>query len=302
MAMVRTQAGKGPGTLRGHLRAELQNLAPAQRRLAAFLLGNLSTASDYTITDLAGAAGVSVGTISQLCRRLGLKGYQDLRLLLAREAVFLEAAESAGGRIALPEDAPAHVASVVRRVFGGNREALAETAARLDLHGLDAAVDLLLGAQRIECVGVGTAGLVAQEAALKLRKLGLDAIAQADAHVQAMSAGLLGTEDVLLAISHSGRTIDTLRCAQLARAGGARVVVITGQGHTPLADAGDILLSTVSTDTGFQVEPMASTITALSVVQVLFIAILERARTQAEERLARTQAAVEDRHITGRSW
>ena len=46
--------------------------------------------------------------------------------------------------------------------------------------------------------------------ALKLRKLGLDAVALGDAHQQAMSAALLGPDDVLLAISHSGRTLDTL--------------------------------------------------------------------------------------------
>ncbi len=44
----------------------------------------------------------------------------------------------------------------------------------------------------------------------KLRKLGLDAVSLADTHQQAMSAALLDERDVLLAISHSGRTIDTI--------------------------------------------------------------------------------------------
>jgi len=290
--------GWGTG-VRSRLRDEYGDFTPAQRRLAEFLLENLAVASDYTITDLAEVAGVSIGTISQLCRRLGLKGYQDLRLALARDAVVLEASVT-GQRLDLSEGPPA-VLEAIARVFGSSQDALTETASRLEPAVLERAVGLLAEARRIECIGVATAGLVAAEAALKLRKLGLDAIALPDTHQQAMSAALLDGRDVLLAISHSGRTIDTLRAAQLARAGGAQVVVISGQSRSPLADAADILLVTVSSDTGFQVEPMASTVAAIAVIQVLFVLLVERAAA-AQDQLSMTQAAVEDRHITGRSW
>ena len=290
--------GWGTG-VRSRLRDEYGDFTPAQRRLAEFLLENLAVASDYTITDLAEVAGVSIGTISQLCRRLGLKGYQDLRLALARDAVVLDASVT-GQRLDLSEGPPA-VLEAIARVFGSSQDALTETASRLEPAVLERAVGLLAEARRIECIGVATAGLVAAEAALKLRKLGLDAIALPDTHQQAMSAALLDGRDVLLAISHSGRTIDTLRAAQLARAGGAQVVVISGQSRSPLADAADILLVTVSSDTGFQVEPMASTVAAIAVIQVLFVLLVERAAA-AQDQLSMTQAAVEDRHITGRSW
>ncbi len=144
-----------------------------------------------------------------------------------------------------------------------------------------------------------TSGLVASEAAFKLRKLGLDSVAHADAHQQAMSAALLDGRDVMVAISHSGRTTDTLKSAGLAKAKGATLIVISGQRRSPLAGAADILLVAESTDTGFQVEPMASTLASLAIVQTLFLVLLERPGS--EEGLTRTQAAVEDRHITGRN-
>lgn len=285
--------------VRSRLRDAYGDLTPAQRRLAEFLLENLAVASDFTITDLAGAAGVSIGTISQLCRRLGLKGYQDLRLSLARDAVVLDAG-AASQRLELPDGPPA-IRDAIARVFGSSQDALAETAGRLDPATLEQAVALLAGARRIECIGVATAGLVAAEAALKLRKVGLDAVSLADTHQQAMSAALLDERDVLVAISHSGRTIDTIRAARVARAGGARVIVISGQSRSPLADAAHLLLVTVSSDTGFQVEPMASTVAAIAVIQVLFVLLLERS-DGAQDQLSMTQAAVEDRHVTGRTW
>jgi DNA-binding MurR/RpiR family transcriptional regulator len=298
---MRSTEERGSAGLRTRLRDRYPELSPAQQRLAAFLLENLETASDYTITELADAAGVSVGTISQLCRRLGLKGYQDLRLSLAREAVVVDAAEASGHRLDLP-DGPADVVRAVERVFGRDLEALAATASRLDATAVQAAVDAIATARRVEIVGVGTAAFVAQEAALKLRKLGVDALAHPDAHVQAMSSALLGPDDVVVAISHSGRTLDTLRAAQLGRDGGATVIVICGEGRSPLAAIADVRLTTVSSDTGFQVEPMASTVAALSILQTLFLMVLERGGEAAEEHLTKTQAAVEERHITGRTW
>lgn len=295
--MLAPRIDPGAG-VRSRLRSEFGDLTPTQRRLAAFLLDNLGAASDYTITDLAEAAGVSIGTISQLCRRLGLKGYQDLRLGLARDAVVLEAAALEG--TPTPREGDPAVTGAVARVFGSAREALADTATRLDPAAVAAAVERLATARRIECVGVATSSLVAFEAALKLRKLGLDSVAHADAHQQAMSAALLDGRDALLAISHSGRTTDTLKAAGLAKANGATLIVISGQRRSPLAGAADILLVAESTDTGFQVEPMASTLASLAIVQTLFLVLLERPGG-AEERLTRTQAAVEDRHITGRN-
>ncbi len=287
-----------PTGVRARLRESHADLTPAQQRVATFLLANLSAASDFTITDLAEATGVSLGTISGLCRRLGLKGYQDLRLGLARDAVTLDADGTA--RDLRLRDGPSAVIDAVARVFGSGREALEDTAWGLDPAGLDETVARIVAARRVECAGVGTAALVAAEAALKFRKLGIDAVAHADAHHQAMSAALLDRRDVVLAISHSGRTTDTLRVAQLAKDAGAVLVVVTGQARSPLSAAADILLVVSSSDTGFQVEPMASTIAQLAVVQVLFLLVLGRLGASADEHLRRTQAAVEARHITGR--
>lgn len=298
---MRSTAEPPPTGLRARLRDRYPELSPAQQRLAAYLLENLEAASEDTITELAEAAGVSIGTVSQLCRRLGLKGYQDLRLSLAREAVVLDATEAAGHRLDLP-DGPPEVVRAIERVFGRDLEALAATASRLDAWSVRAAADAIARAPRVEVVGVGTAAFVAQEAALKLRKLGVAAVAHPDVHVQAMSAALLSPRDVVIAISHSGRTIDTLRAAEVAKATGATVIVICGEGRSPLGSVADVRLTTVSSDTGFQVEPMASTVAALAVVQTLFLVLLEQGGPAAEEHLSRTQAATEERHITGRTW
>ena len=170
----------------------------------------------------------------------------------------------------------------------------------LDRCAVAAAVERLGRAGRVEWVGVASAGLVAAEGALKLRKLGVDSIAHADGHQQVMSAALLGQGDVLIVVSHSGRTLDVLESAEAARAGGASVIAITGVTASPLARLADTVLPTVSFDTAFQVEPMASMLAQLAMVQVLFLALLEAGGHAAVDRLARTQQVLESRHVRGR--
>ena len=217
---------------------------------------------------------------------------------MAREAV--SALLPGAPTIGRPSSAPDGLGEAVERVFGAALEALGETGRHLDLEALGSSVGHLMTARRVEWVGVGSAGLVAAEGSLKLRKLGIDSFVQFDSHQQAMSASLLTERDVLVAVSHSGRTTDVLGPVRMARQGGARIVAITGVAASPLARASDIVLATMSYDTGFQVEPMASTIAQLAIVQLLFLAILERGGDAAQARLARTQAALEDRHVKGR--
>lgn len=273
-------------------------MAPAQRRLAHYLIEHSSTAPDLTITDLAEEAGVSVGTISGLCRRLGLRGYQDLRLGIAREAVSVPAGGLGSGEA--ETGAPGPLASAADRVFGAGVEALTMTARQLDPGHVAEAVDRIARARRVEWVGAGSAGLVAAEGALKLRKLGIDSVAHIDGHQQVMSAALLGDQDVLIVVSHSGRTMDVLESVQVARERGAAVIAITGVAASPLARRAHVVLPTVSYDTAFQVEPMASMLAQLAMVQMLFLVLLEAGGSAAEERLARTQQALESRHVRGR--
>lgn len=273
-------------------------MAPAQRRLAHYLIEHSSTAPDLTITDLAEEAGVSVGTISGLCRRLGLRGYQDLRLGIAREAVSVPTGSLGTSQAEM--EAPGPLASAADRVFGAGVEALTMTARQLDPGRVAEAAASITRARRVEWVGVGSGGLVAAEGALKLRKLGIDSVAHIDGHQQVMSAALLGDQDVLIVVSHSGRTMDVLESVQVARERGAAVIAITGVAASPLARRAHVVLPTVSYDTAFQVEPMASMLAQLAMVHMLFLVLLEAGGSAAEERLARTQQALESRHVRGR--
>jgi RpiR family carbohydrate utilization transcriptional regulator len=67
--------------------------------------------------------------------------------------------------------------------------------------------------RRVEFYGVGNSGIVAQDAQHKFFRLGVNAVAISDSHVQVMSATMLQPGDCAVIISNSGRSRDLIDVA-----------------------------------------------------------------------------------------
>jgi RpiR family transcriptional regulator, carbohydrate utilization regulator len=109
---------------------------------------------------------------------------------------------------------------------------------------------------------------VAQDAQHKFFRLGINAIAYSDGHMQVMSASMLGPGDCLVIVSNSGRTRDLMDAADIARKHGATVIVITASG-SPLATAGHIHLSADHPEGYDRYSPMTSRLMHLMVIDVV---------------------------------
>ena len=109
---------------------------------------------------------------------------------------------------------------------------------------------------------------MAQDAQHKFFRLGINAIAYSDGHMQVMSASLLGPGDCLVIVSNSGRTRDLMDAADIARKHGTTVIVITASG-SPLAIAGHIHLAADHPEGYDRYSPMTSRLMHLMVIDVV---------------------------------
>ena len=57
----------------------------AEKKIADYIMEHKEQAVDMTVGELAKASGTSDATVSRFCRRCGFKGFQNLKLTLARE-------------------------------------------------------------------------------------------------------------------------------------------------------------------------------------------------------------------------
>jgi 6-phospho-3-hexuloisomerase len=167
---------------------------------------------------------------------------------------------------------------------------LAEAASRIDEASLDAAARDIAGAGRVMLHGCGREGLMMRALAMRLHHLGLTVCMQGD-----MTAFPVGPGDLFLCAAGPGELATASALCGVARAAGARVLVVTAEPDGATAALADRLLvlpaQTMArdpgTDTGL---PMGSLFEG-----VMFIA-LEALVLRLRDLLGESAASMRARH------
>lgn len=131
------------------------------------------------------------------------------------------------------------------------------------------AAQLLQSAGRIEIYASGSSLPVGQDAHYRLMRLGLPAFFQPDALLSSMAAAQLEEQDVVIAISHKGRTTNTLAAAEIARKKGAKLIALTSFRSSPLAQMSDVCLVSLSREAEAYREAVVSRLTQLVILDSL---------------------------------
>jgi len=259
-AGVETQAA---GRLLARLRHLQADLPPTARRIASYIDTHAEEIIRMSITELADQVEASEGSIVSLCRRLGASGFQELKILIARELVepmqFIQEDLHEGDSIS----------EVSGRIFAAHANSLADTRKLLSTEALGQAVELIRAAARIDVYGIGSSGPIAVDLAYRLMQLGLRAAATIDSHMQAVNAAMSGPDVTVVTVSHSGSTVETVLATRLAKEAGAKVIGITRLGRSPLQRYCDVVLHTVANETRYRPEAMSSRVAQLAIVDTL---------------------------------
>ncbi|MEX1296658.1 MAG: MurR/RpiR family transcriptional regulator [Candidatus Limnocylindrales bacterium] len=283
------------------LRAILPSLPPAERRVADGILAQPGDIVFLSIGDLASRASTSEATVVRLCQRAGFGGYPELRLALATQVGRNAAARPATRIVGTDIAADDPLADIVAKVGAADGAAISDTVEQLDLASLARVIELVVRARRIEIYGIGASGLVAIDLEHKLRRIGLPAAASVDGHMALTSAAVLGHDDLVIGISHSGETLDVIDPVAEACGRGATAVAITNYGRSSLARTADLVLTTAAAESLFRAGAMASRAAQLTVVDCIYLAVAQRHYEDTVTALDRTSAALRSRRSRGGS-
>jgi DNA-binding MurR/RpiR family transcriptional regulator len=281
---VRVDPVKVPGSF-VRLQGAYSGLRAAEQRVADFILKHPDELIYLTVTELAERTHTSESTVVRLCQKIGYKGYQEFKIVLARDLV--EETTEIYAAIEPGDD----LATVKTKVFQANAQALRDTIEVLDDRELQRAVDALANARRVEFYGVGGSAPLALDAYHKFLKLGLQAIALSDGDLMAMSSSLLGPDDVALGISHTGASRDVTDALGRAKAHGATSICITHRPSSPITKVSDVVLVTAAQQTAFRSDASSSRIAQLTIVDTLYVAVANKHHERSLEMIQRTREA-----------
>ncbi len=265
----------------------LDSFSKSERKVAEAILSAPQTAIHSSIATLAKLADVSEPTVNRFCRRLDTKGFPDFKLHLAQSLahgtpyVNLHVAE---------DDSPE---AYTAKIFESTIACLDVAKNSLDTQALNRCVDLLTQAKKISFFGLGASSVVAHDALNKFFRFNIPVTCFDDIVMMRMSCINSAEGDVVVVISHTGRTKALVDIAALARYNDATVIGITDK-DSPLARECNLVLSLdVPEDTDVYM-PMASRIAQLALIDVLATGFTLRRGVKFRENLKKVKEGIKD--------
>ncbi len=253
---------------------QYHTLTRSSRKLADYILANVHDTQYMSISTLAEKSGVSEASITRFCKSLGLSGYNNLKLALAKATYITDIGD--------PSDDPSNITSqdtlgiIFHKLYDANVISLNETMELLDETEISKAVDLLSDADRVFCFGQGGSMVMAMEAWARFSTATSRFIHIEDSHMQVMSISLATEKDVILFFSYSGSTKDMEDIMRIAKERRVSVILVTHFRNSRATEYADVVLLCGYNESPLQSGSVAAKIGQLFIIECLFYVFCKR--------------------------
>src|SRR5215467_7322281 len=166
--------------------------------------------------------------------------------------------------------------ALARKVLETEAAAILALVDRLD-ERFDSAVALLRQCRgRVILTGMGKSGIICRKIAATLTSTGTAAFFMHPAEARHGDLGVVQGDDVVIALSYSGETDELILLLETIRRLGARLIAVTGNAKSTLAQAADVALdcSVAEEACPLNLVPTASTTAALAIGDALAMTLL----------------------------
>lgn len=242
------------------------NLTVAERKVATYVIESPQEVTGLTVHQLAEKCEVASSAVIRFCKSIQLQGFAELKIELAREL----GSNREEKKSAVPSvEHESGTEGVVRKVFGAGMQTLQDTLDMLDFSKVKQMSEVLVRARHIFLFGIGTSSTVVTDAQYRLSQLGLWATACTDILLMGVTAANLEEGDVVLAISHSGRTKAVVDAVRMAKKRGATVIAITSFKDSILYKESDLAATVFADEVTYPVEAVSARVAHICLVDSL---------------------------------
>lgn len=274
-----------PAGVLGRIRLQASALSPSLKRVADHVSHDADAVMHQTITELALNVGVGEATITRLCRKLGFAGFHAFKIALATDVLGRPAPQPSG-----PDVAQTYAQTLVRQCA----QTLEDTAHLYDPAVMDTVAEALARAPRVDLTGQGNSGLLAQYFAHRLMRLGITAVVYTDPHLAAVSISAMPRGGVVIGLSGSGSTIDTVQHLKLAQSHGHFTVSVTHRASSPVTRYASAVLFASTQEDPLTGSVLGTLTSQALVLEMLYAAVLTR-RPESHAMLRVTAESVVDK-------
>lgn len=251
------------------LRENLPQMNTAERAAGDYILSHPHEAASLSIHALADESFTSVSAVVRMCKSLGFHGYKDFRKSLTVELALQDE------HMVLSQDEIRKGDSteeIIRKITWQNLQSLQETQRIMDPAVLHNCAEQMQKADRVLLFGMGASFVIARDAYLKLLRINKPCVISEDWHLQLVTARSSMPKDLAIIISYSGHTTEMITCAKALRQNKTPILAITRPVKSEISDLADLKLYTTSSESLFRSAAMASRISSLNIIDILYTA------------------------------
>jgi len=256
------------------LKSLYDSLPNAELRVAEYILRHSDRVPYESVNEIAKNVNVSVPSVTRLTKRLGFHNFKDFKVALAMGESQSSLVVDVFSQITKDDTD----SDIIDKAFLGNIKSLNDTMKIIDRNGIVRFSELCAAASRLVFFGVGSSGIICDEAALRFSHLDLQAEACNDTVSIILQMSRLKKKQICIGISHSGKTALVGEGLRIAKGQGAITALITNYMNTPFKELCDYVFYTSFVENSVKSAAVSSKIAQLAIIDTIYLLTAKKMR------------------------
>lgn len=249
-----------------------ENLHQAERLVADYITAHPELVVNSTVSEVAKAAGTSDATVVRFCRSVGLKGFPELKLALARD-VTRGRAETPDRSSVLRSDSVDRVAFVT---FSAQQKSLVDTMEIQRASALEAAVEAIAESSYVLVIGDSTRASVLAESERRFSTIGINVHSAIDVGNVGSALSRLHMGDAVLSFPGATMSGQHARLLEIAASRGAISIMVTPSMGGEFDDQANVTLHVAPAAVDIGGALLESIVAEISILESLLVAVAVR--------------------------
>lgn len=218
------------------------SLRKSEQKVADYVLNHEAACRRISLEVLAEQSGVSQPTVVRFVKALGFQGFKEFRYRLMENAVIEARSGEPQAMYGYHLKPDEKLKLIPAKVISTSVRTLEDMLKSISGEQFEKTIHMLAGARKIMLCCVENSSAAAKDLMTKLLYLGYDCRYDEDYYIQKIAAASLTEQDVIIGISYSGQSKDTVDVMKTAKKAGAKTIAVTNFRESRISQFSDVVL------------------------------------------------------------
>ena len=249
---------------------EHKSLSNSESEVRDYILKNSKSVITMSTQELASKSFTSPATVIRLCQRLGLKGFSELKIMIASE---LKSFENMNLKIldSTTFKKDDDIDAIINKVTEVTLKSIEETSLLIDKTLLKKAASKIIEADILDFYGTGASNTIAFDASYKFMRIGKSISCLSLTDRQRVQAINSNSKHFAFIVSYSGETEEMLEIARILQSNNVPTLAITSSSENTMMHLVDYPFCVSSRESNLRNGAIVSRTSTLYMLDLIYI-------------------------------